>query len=708
MPPRNAKFLTATSAIAFMLLPAPLLAQEAQAEPEAAKKSDDDFHSDNSIVVTAPYFERLDFLAGTSALSGEELAENSRGQIGDILTGLPGVSATSFSPGASRPVLRGFQGNRVAVLTDGIGNIDVSNTSADHAVTIDALTTDRIEVLRGPAVLLFGGQASGGAVNIIDKRIPRKIPEEAIHIDALAGFSTAADEYSVGGSVDVPLTSRLVVHVDGSYRDSSDLRTGGFVLAPALRAERLEFAAEEREEGNIGEAEEAEELAALRGEIPNSAVRTWTFGGGFAFIDNGGNLGASFNIYDTLYGVPARPGAGHHHEEGEEEEAPVTIDLRQYRYDFRGGLNLGGGFFDKLNLRAGYADYEHIEFEGDEVGTRFLSQGIEGRAELVQAERNGWKGASGIQFQVRDFEAIGAEAFVPKNTANQFGVFTLQEFALGGFEIEAALRYDRANLKAQSIAADRSFSNMSAALGLSWAAGDFKFGANVSRTGRAPSAEELFSNGPHIATQAFEIGDVTLNSERSWNGEIYARFDTSGAEFTATLFANRFSNFIYENATGAEEDELPVFQYFQDKARVWGVEIQGSARVAEIGTTQIVVDGVADYVHANITGIGAAPRIPPLRLLGGVELQNGNFDIRGEVEWSDSQNRVATFETPTDSFTLVNASASWRPWGEARNIALLFAVNNIFDVTARRAASFTKDFVPLSGRDFRVTARFSF
>jgi iron complex outermembrane recepter protein len=706
MPAFKTALPTAISAFALLALPAVANAQETEAKVE----SSDDFHSEDSILVTAPYFERLDFLAGTSALAAEELAEKSRGQIGDVLTSLPGVSATSFSPGASRPVLRGFQGSRVAVLTDGIGNIDASNTSADHAVTLDSLTIDRIEVLRGPAVLLFGGQAVGGAVNAIDKRIPRKPLDKAVHIDALGGFSTAADEYSAAGSLDVGIGRRLVLHIDGSFRDSDDLRSGGHVLSPGLRAQQLAIAAEERDEGNVEGAEEAEEFAALFGRIPNSAVRTWTLGSGLAFIDDGGNLGVSFNVYDTLYGVPARPGAEHAEEEEEggaeeEGEAPVTIDLKQYRYDFRGGVNFGSGFFEKLILRAGFADYQHTEFEGDEVGTRFLSQGIEARAELVQTERNGWRGASGFQFQTRNFEAIGAEAFVPPNETQQIGIFTLQEFTLGNFEVEGALRYDRAILEAKSITTRRSFNNVSAALGLSWSSGDFKIGSNVSRTGRAPSAEELFSNGPHIATQAFEIGNVNLRSERSWNGEIY---DANSTSFSATVFANRFSNFIYEDATGEEEDGLPIFQYFQDKARVWGVEIQGSARVAEWGSSQIIIDGVADYVHANITGLGAAPRIPPLRLLGGLEIQNGNFDIRGEVEWSDSQNRIAECETPTESFTLVNASASWRPWGREKNIALIFAANNLFDVSARRAASFTKDFVPLSGRDFRVTARFSF
>jgi iron complex outermembrane receptor protein len=670
---------------------------------------DDDFHTDKEIVVTAPYLERLDILAGTSAVSGEILAEKTRAQLGDILTSMPGVSATSFSPGASRPVLRGYQGNRVAVLTDGIGNIDVSNTSADHAVTIDTLTIERIEVLRGPAVLLFGGQAVGGAVNALDKRIPRSVPEEAVHVDALAGYGSAAEDWSGGASIDVPLSNRVVVHLDGSYRNSGDLRTGGFVLSPTLRAATLDFAEEEEVEGNLEEAEEARELAAQRGRIPNSAVESWTAAGGIAFIDDGGNLGISYSIYDTNYGVPARPGTGHGHEGGEEGEAPVTIGLRQYRVDFRGEVNLGEGLFDKLRLRAGYADYTHTEFEGDEIGTVFDSEGIEARAEFVQNDRNGWRGASGVQYQSRDFEAIGAEAFVPPNKTRAYGLFTLQEFKFGALDAEVALRFDTAELRADTIGVTRAFNNFSGAIGLGYNIGDLKIGANISRTGRAPSVEELFSNGPHIATQAFEIGDPTLKSERAWNGELYARYDGTNAEFSATVYANRFDNFIFEAETGEEEDDLPVFQYFQDDARVWGVELQGTARLGSFGGFDLAVDGVADYTRAKIAnGGGNIPRIPPLRLLGGVELNSGNLDLRGEVEWSDDQNRTAAFETTTNGFTLVNALATWRPFGRDRNITLIASANNIFDVTARRAASFTKDFVPLSGRDFRVTARFSF
>ena len=675
----------------------------------AAAQQTDDFHGTEEIVVTAPYVERLDILSGTSAVSGDLLAEKTRAQLGDILSSLPGVSATSFSPGASRPVLRGYQGNRVAVLTDGIGNIDASNTSADHAVTIDTLTIERIEVLRGPAVLLFGGQAVGGAVNALDKRIPRAVPKEAVHVDALAGYGSAARDWSGGASVDVPLTDRVVVHLDGSYRNSDDLRTGGYILSPSLRAEVLEFAAEETSEGNLDEAAEARELADQSGRIPNSAVKSWTAAGGIAFIEDGGNIGLSYSIYDTNYGIPARPGSGHAHADGCAEEAPVTIGMRQYRFDVRGEVDLGDGLFEKLRLRAGYANYSHTEFEGDEIGTIFNSKGIEGRAEFIQNDRGGWRGASGAQYQSRDLEAIGAEAFVPPNKTKQFGLFTLQEFTAGNLDAEVALRFDTAQLRADILGINRSFNNASAAFGVGYHIGDLKVGANLSRTGRAPAVEELFSNGPHIATQAFEVGDPLLKSERAWNGELYARYDTADTAFNLTLYTNRFDNFIYEAETGAVEDDLPIFQYFQNDAKVWGIEFQGSQKLASFGDVDLKVDAVADYTRAKISGgAGNVPRIPPLRVLGGVELNGTRLDLRGEVEWSDAQTKTAPFETATDGFTLVNATATWRPFGSDRNVALIASANNIFDVVARRSASFTKDFVPLSGRDFRLSARISF
>ncbi len=656
----------------------------------------DDFHSDKEIVVTAPYGKRLDILSGTSAITGETLAQDMRGQIGDLLTALPSVSATSFSPGASRPVLRGFQGSRVAVLTDGIGNIDASNTSADHAVTIELLTADRIEILRGPAVLLYGGQAVGGAVNIIDKRIPRAVPDEPVHIDALLGYSSANNERSIGSSIDVPIGEKFAAHVDGSYRKGGDLRSGGYILAPGLRTQLLAQAASEEDPAA---ANALIENANAQGKTLSTAVKTWTAGAGAAFIDDGGNLGISFNVFDSLYGIPSRPGG----------ETGVSINLRQYRFDLRGEVEAGDGFLDKIKLRTGYANYRHQEMADGETGTLFLSKGIETRLELVQNEHGTWNGASGLQYQTRDFEAIGAEAFVPPNLTSQLGLFTLQEFALGPVGIETSLRYDHSKLAVKSMQTNRSFSNISAALGLSYTAGILKFGVNASRTGRAPSAEELYSDGPHIATQAYEKGDAALTSERSWNGEIYLRYDGTPIELSATLYAHHFDNFIYEDATGGNIDGLPVFQISQADARFIGAELESTARLGHISGFDIKANLVTDLVRAKLRGgLGNVPRIPPARVLGGITLASSHLDLQSEIEWTADQNRTGANETPTAGFTVVNASAIWRPWGKQRNISFIASANNIFDVSVRRAASFTKDFSPLAGRDMRLTARFSF
>ncbi|MDQ4086895.1 MAG: TonB-dependent receptor [Pseudomonadota bacterium] len=721
-----ALLLATTASAAFPAAAAAQQTDQPQTAPpaEAPEEAQDHVHEtvDQAIVVTAQGVRDLNILAGTSSLSGADLVREMRPQLGETLTRLPGVSATSFSPGASRPVLRGFQGERVRVLVDGIGSIDVSNTSADHAVTIDPITSDRIEVLHGPAVLLFGSQAIGGAVNVFDRRIPRRVPDDFPHVDAIASYGSAAEEVSVGSGIDVALGGGAVLHFDGSYRDTDDLRIGGYVLSPTLRAEELARAEEEEEEGHIEEAEEAREFASLRGRLPNSATETWTAGLGFALIRDLGNFGVSFSIYDSRYGVPSRPGAGHAHEEEEgeegehgdegeegEEEAPVSIDLRQYRGDLRAQVETGGGFVESFRVRLAAASYEHTEFEGEEVGTIFRTKGLEGRIEAVQAERGGWRGVIGGQFFVRDFEAIGAEAFVPPNDTSQLGLFALQEVELGPVELEGAVRFEHSTISSPRVGVERSFNSFSVAAGASFEpAPQVRVGANLSRSERAPAAEELLSNGPHVATQAFELGDPELKKERSLGGELYVRATVSGFRVNATLFANRFNNYIFQAATGEEEDGLPVFRYFQSDATYWGAELGATAPLGTFGRWRLLADVVADYVRATIEEGGPVPRIPPLRLLGGLEAESDHFDGRFEVEHVFEQDRVAAFETPTEAFTLVNASLTWRPWGRRNPTSLVFSANNIFDVEARRHASFTKEFVPLAGRDLRVSARISF
>ncbi len=695
----------------------PALAQDAAApaDPHSHQSAPaDDFHNDDAIVVTGKYVKQLDVLAGVSVIGGEKLAQDVRPQIGDSLTRLPGVSATSFSPGASRPVLRGFQGERVRVLTDGIGSIDVSNTSADHAVTIDPLTAERIEVLRGPAVLLYGSSAMGGAVNVLDRRIPRSMADHAVHVDALATYGSAAKERSAGASLDVPLGSQFMWHVDGTYRKTGDLRVGGHVYSPQFRAALTALGDEAMAEGEPEEAAEAYEAAGLRGRVRNSATETKSAGTGIALINDGGSLGISVGYYDTDYGIPSRPALAHHHEEeGGHDHGEVTIGMKQWRADLRGEVKVGSGLLEAIRVRAGFADYQHTEYEGGEVGTTFYNQGIEGRIELAQRERGGWNGTSGVHYFSRDMRAVGEEAFVPPNMTEQLGLFTLQEWELGNLGVEGALRYEHSKVSAQTLNLSRGFDTLSGALGLSYKLHpDIKVGANVTRAVRAPSAEELYAEGIHVATQSYVRGNAALGTEKSWGGELYLRVDTPDFDASLTGYGTRFDNYIYDSATGATVEDFPVFQYVQRDATYYGFEAEASWAFAHSRDWTFLVDGVADYVHASIRQADGSkspvPRIPPLRLLGGLEAQSEHLDGRVEVERSFAQNRTGAFETPTAAFTLVNASLAWRPMGKAGGVTLMLSGNNLFDVEARRAASFTKDYVPMAGRDIRATVRLSF
>jgi iron complex outermembrane receptor protein len=695
------------------LLPTQVLAQAAQGAPDPHTPAHAQ-QSDDAIVVTGHPPVDFAILSATTSLAGDALLAETRGQIGETLAKLPGVSATSFAPGASRPVLRGFNGDRVAVLTDGIGSIDASTVSVDHAVVFDPLTVDHIDVFHGPAVLLFGGNAIGGAVNALDKRIPRQVPQSP-QVTVIGGYATAADERSLGGSVDLALAPRLAAHVDASWRKSDDLRIGGHLLSPSLRADLLADAQEHRADGEAEEAEELEEIAALKGRIPNSAARTLTLGAGIAFIDAGGDIGVSVQRYDTRYGVPARPGAGHGGEEGESEseeehgEAPVAIDLVQTRVDMRGSVKLSG-LFDSLRFRGVYGDYAHTEFEGDEVGTRFTGEGIEFRTDLVQARNGGWRGRSGVQFADRSLDIEGEEAFTPDYATERLGLFTLQSLELGGdFTLEGAGRFERARVTANEIGYARSFDLWSAAAGIAWkSAGGLTLGVNYVRGARAPSPEELLSDGVHVATQSYELGDPSFGKETSQGFEAYARLKGERTNLALTLFHTRFDGFISPVPTGEDREGFPLQRYVQVPAKFTGFEASGDWQALGWGDGELTLNAAADYTRARLEGIGPAPLIPSLRLRGGAEVRQGALRVHAEVEWNDRQDRVGPAASPVPGFTLVNLGADWHPMGEEGPLTFTLSADNLFDVVGRRAASITRDFVPVAGRDVRLTARIAF
>lgn len=703
MPAARALFLLATA-----LAPATLSAEELPQDVHQQLGTD--------IIVTAP-FQRDRFALTTAAavLEGEALARNMRGTIGETLARQPGVSATFFGPNSSRPVLRGFDGERVRILTDGIGSFDVSNTSVDHAVAINPLTADRVEVVRGPAALLYGSSAIGGVVNVTDRRIAREIPDEFAHIDAAATLGSVARERSIAGAVDVPLgTTGLVVHADGSFLETDDYRVGDYIFSRELREEAAE------EGGEVAEEAEA------RGRVENTDARTWEVAGGLSWIGEKGSLGVSLSRLESNYGIPGTLELEHdeheheHDEEhgddhGEENEEghsheDIRLDLKQTRLDARAAIPMFGAF-EQLSFRFGWADYRHDEIEDTgEIGTSFFNEALEARLELVQRERDGWKGASGVQILARRFEAVGEEAYIPLNNTEQVGLFTVQTLDLGSFNLEAGARFEHSDVRSAPLGVSRSFDAISGSAGFSVPLADgLRFAASLTYTERAPAAEELFANGAHAATRSFEIGDVDLDKERSFGAEALLRGRGERWRLELSGFFNRFNNYIYLNPTGEEEDELPVFVYTQDGARYWGLEAEGAFTLLETGPTRFEATALVDFVRADILGgKGPAPRIPPLRFIGGLEANGGPFGGRVELEHVTRADRVAVNETETPAHTLVNASASWRPFGADNPTTIIAGVNNLFDVDARRHASFLKDFAPLPGRDFRLSARFSF
>ena len=714
---REALLLTiAVAALSGTTAPAHAESAIADAPRNNAAAPPPHYHSPTpaDIIVTAPYQQdRFDSLSGISILQGDQLIQALRPSIGETLARTAGVSATSFGPTASRPILRGQQGERVRILTDGIGTIDASSASPDHAVAINPLLAERIEVLRGPEALLYGSSAIGGVVNVIDRRIPRHVPDEAIHVQGLAGWGSAANERSASAAADIAIGKRFVLHADGSYLKTDDLRIGGHALSSSARAQALQSSQLplDQQVDATGEPLDFAGTAAIRGKLPNSMSRTWTAGAGLAFITDTGNFGISYSRYDSFYGVPLRYAT----RPGEAQEAP-RIDLVQNRFDARAEIRTDGDILSAINTRFGYASYRHDELEEDgEIGTTFTSKGLEGRLELVQTQHGVWKGATGAQFTLRDFDVTGEEAFLPENSASEIGFFTLQQLDYGALKLQAGARYEHSTATAKPradadfFAGSRSFNSFSASFGASHAlAENWRISLDLARGVRAPAAEELFANGPHAGTQSYEIGNPDLRTERSWGAEVVLRGRGDGYHIEASAYASWFRNFIYDARSGEIEDGLPVYRLQQGKARYYGFELQGGLDLASFGGATLSADGLADYTRATITDVGPAPRIPPLRLLGGLNLRNNTLDLRGEVEWVSRQNHVSAFETETPGYTLVNAEVNIRPWGTARPLSLAISANNLFNVTARRHSSLLKDFAPLSGRDIRLSAWFSF
>ena len=652
-------------------------------------------------------------------LYGEDLDKAKAGTLGETVAKLPGVQTTYFGTGVGRPIIRGQEGPRVQVLSGGIGSMDASTVSADHAVSIEPFLADQIEVLKGPATLLFGSGAIGGAVNVVDGRLAESIPDQPLSGRAEVRGNTVNDERTGMFRLD-GVSGNWVLHVDGLVRDTDDYDIPGVAIL------------HDHEEG-----EEHEEEPQPKGTLPNSSVSTKAGAVGATYLGDRGYFGLAASTYRSNYGIPAgahvhgeedhdhdhdHDGEADHDDEAHEEGA-VRIDMTQNRFDMKAGVYEPVSFLQSINLRAAWNDYEHVELEGGEVGTRFSNEGYDARLEAVQKTWNGWRGAFGLQFSSTDFSAVGEEAFVPSTVTDALGLFVVQEKDFGPWKLELGGRYDQVKLKPDDRAStDFSAVNLSAAAIWRLSDGfDLRFG--LDRSERAPTNEELFAGGTHVATQSIEIGDASLDTEKGVRAEIGAHWHTDRVDLKLAVYQTRFKDFIYLTDTGVEEEGYPVRLWTQDDATFTGAEAEAKIQLADTAAGAWDLRLYGDYVRAKLDGSGLRtvafevphgdhthgyevdiaqggylPRISPMRFGADLGWSLGGWRASlGAVRYG-KQDDVAQNEEPSDGYTLVDAHVAYRWDRPASSWEVFLDGSNLTDEEARPHTSLLRDYAPLPGR----------
>ena len=638
----------------------------------------------DEVVVTAVALRKspLEVAQPTAILTGDELRRQVATSIGETLSQELGVSSSYFGPTASRPVIRGLGGYRVQVLDDGISSLDVSSLSQDHAVSLESVVAQQIEIIKGPAALLYGSGAAGGLVNIVSNRIPGERAENPISVAAELRGDTAMDERTAAVGLDGGVGG-FGFHVDYFDRETDDVQIPGFAQSHALREQLIA---------------NGEVPSDVRGHVDNTASDTNGGAIGASYIGDAGFVGAAWSQYDTVYGIP-----------GEEE---AFIDMKQDRFDAKAEWTPEGSAIDAIRLRGGYNDYTHTEFEAPgEPGTLFNQDAYELRLAVDHHFGEAWNGTVGVQYLDVDFEAIGDEAFVPRSTTESISVFGFEERNFGDWTLELGARAENQTINPDPTAGlpDSDESAVSVSAGTVWKfAANQALALNVTRTERNPQAVELFANGPHIAAQRFEIGDPELDKESAITADLSLRHSAEHLEWVVSAFYNDYTDYIFPNPTGAIADDLPVFSYIQEDASFQGFEAEVTIPLFEAGTSHLDLRLASDYVRGKLKDGGDLPQIPPLRFGAGLHYDRERWHAGMQVFYYDQQDKIADNELPTESFTMLDADLSYRMPLASGDLFVFLRGTNLLDEEARQHASPLKDIAPLPGRSLHVGLRGEF
>lgn len=627
-----------------------------------------------------------------TVLEGDALVVRREASLGATLEREPGMSSTHFGVGASRPIIRGLDGARVKLLSDGAEIMDASTVSPDHAVAVEPMLAEQIEVLRGPAALAYGGGAIGGVVNVLDRRVPTAVPEQGFSGSAEVRGNTAADESALGFEL-TRGAGNFAVHLEGLKRDADDYRVGD------------DWAGGRRVEGSFNE--------------------THTGSAGLSWVGTRGYLGLAYTDQANEYGVPGhrhgieecdadrnRLDCGEHGEEKDEEaDAPEAdapfVKLDSARWDLRGEYLEPLAGFARARVRASLTDYRHDEIEDGEVSTRFRNKAHDGRFELEHEPLGGWRGVLGLQTTRRDFRAVGEEAYVRPTLTRRHAAFVVEEYRTGDWRFEAGGRREWQQTDVTAPARDRRHRGSSLSLGAVWDfAPPYAFGVSLSRAQRLPTAEELYADGLHLATATFERGNPELKAETSHNLDVSLKKLSGDTTFSITAFRNRISDFIFARTVDALEG-LQLVEYAQRDATFTGVEGQIRQRLNPVFGVTVF----GDYVRGRLDrgeGDRDLPRLPAYRV--GVRLDAHWRGWEGEAEYYrvGRQDDVAAFESATPGYDMVNLSVSYGSHFDGLPYQLYLKAANLTDELAFSHTSFLKTAAPLAGRNVTAGLRVMF
>jgi iron complex outermembrane receptor protein len=666
-----------------------------------------DSGTSNEIIVRALALETSVNEAETPVivLTGDDLHHRAQATLGETLAGEPGVSFDNFGGGASRPVIRGQTSPRVEVLSDGSAIQDASEISPDHAIVAEPLLLRGIEVLRGPATLRFGGGAIGGAVNLLDEKVPTSVPENGLTGVLEGRLGTADDERSLVGGATLGVGS-FALRVEGVDRSSKDYRVPD------------EFG-EDMVHGSYND------------------TSTYTFGGSWVGAD--GYFGVAYTNHISTYGLPGHEheyegchphgsslhcgsheeeeGDEHDHDHDHEHEEVPFVDLRSERMDVRGEYGDLIPGIENVAFRYAHTKYEHDEVEEDVIATTFRNKSHDARLELTHAAIGPFRGVLGGQFSHSDFSAEGEEAFLAPTKTQNTAVFLLESAQFGPVRLDLAARQEWQRVEAEltgpySVIEHSPFSISAGAV---WdVASGYSVALSLARSQRAPNQQELFANGIHLATNTFEIGMLsrlpagqaaTAEEETSNSANLTLRKTNGPTTFTLGLFHQDFDNYIYAETLDQFED-FRLIRYTGAEATFTGVD----GEIRHQFTPGLAASVFGDYVRAELKdGLGNVPRIPPARLGATIEAEWDRVSLDAQYFHAFQQDDIADFETETGGYDMLNATIAYSmDLGNERSVELFARGSNLFDELAFNHASFIKDASPIRGRNVVFGLRTSF